>query len=445
MTPGRSSERDERIRRGRVWAEHEAAQPWSPERVEAGAARPVEPARLFALGDPQSSLDRVLEILDRWDLLGEDGRLAPDAGLLSVGDHFDYSGDADDVSREGTLVLRWLAGHPPGQVVLLAGNHDLSRVMELALVSDAAFAAARRRALEIHRLVSPPDGGARDDAALARARQEYFRDFAGLPAPRLVRRDLAGFRESQRQLVQELLLAGRMRLGCAARVAFDGGPGRAALFTHAAVTVRDCAAAGIGDVAALGLSEDSAAALAARRLDGFLFEAVERARPAWRAGRLEAVDLSPLLLPPQADRQGGGLLYHRPANPDAVDPRSEDAQLFEGRSDAPRRFDPRRLPAGLLQACGHVGHRKSLGDLRGWVAQSARAIPEGGLRTLRTDGRRVVYEAGIHEPAPGEIALFFVDGEMNRVDPATYPLLPLAGWDPLSEKVPGTFSFRRFR
>ena len=47
------------------------------------------------------------------------------------------------MGRDGSNVLRWLAEHPPDQVVILMGNHDAARVMELAFESDESFAGAR--------------------------------------------------------------------------------------------------------------------------------------------------------------------------------------------------------------------------------------------------------------------------------------------------------------
>src|SRR5262249_60130064 len=109
-------------------------------------------------------------------------------------------------ARAAAAILGGPAAHSPGGVVLLAGNHDLSRVMELAFQTDEGFARARERAEEIGRLARP-EAGARDEAALHAAREAFFRDFPGLPSARVVRRDFAGFREEQRATVQALLLA----------------------------------------------------------------------------------------------------------------------------------------------------------------------------------------------------------------------------------------------
>src|SRR5206468_12027829 len=81
--------------------------------------------RFFAIGDPQTTCEKFLTVLDRHGLLGDDGFLSNDARLLSIGDHFDFEGEPSRVGREGLLILRWLAIHPPDQVSILAGNHDL--------------------------------------------------------------------------------------------------------------------------------------------------------------------------------------------------------------------------------------------------------------------------------------------------------------------------------
>src|SRR6185295_17988661 len=65
--------------------------------------------RFVAVGDPQSSFERYLRILDRHELLGEDGRLRPDVSLLSIGDHFDYEGDLATAQEDARRLLHWLA------------------------------------------------------------------------------------------------------------------------------------------------------------------------------------------------------------------------------------------------------------------------------------------------------------------------------------------------
>jgi hypothetical protein len=366
-----------------------AGRPW---RRPASSGRTF--ARSFAIGDPQTPIDSVFAILERFDLLGSDGMLRPDVALLSIGDHFDWKGDLAAAAESGHRFLRWLAEHPSDQVVILAGNHDLSRVTELWRFTDDQFAAARTLAEQI--------AAAPDDADLA---VRFAHEFPDLPTPEVARRDYSAFTEQQRAFVQSLLLDQRLVLGCAGRM-LDG---RALLLTHAGVAQRE--------LAILDAETEREPHALARRLGAALASAVADVRAHWKVGAPAQLRLEPLHVAGITGREGGGLLYHRPSvRPDP--------------SSAPRRFDPRTLPLGLLQACGHAGHHKCRGDLGDWVAPSALAVERGGLRTLRTDGTRVVYEMGIQPVAPHEGGLYMIDAEMNSTPIADYPLLELAAIEP---------------
>src|SRR5438552_2028893 len=164
--------------------------------------------RTFVMGDPQAPFAKVLAVLDRHGALTGD-RLADDVVLVSIGDHFDY--DLDDphtAGSEGLALLRWLASHDPAQVVILFGNHDAARVMELATIDDAAFAAAR---------ACPPS--------------DFAARFPTLPPHGVLARDYASFSVAQRELVTALLVAARFRLAAVGTLA-----GRDVLLTHAGVT-----------------------------------------------------------------------------------------------------------------------------------------------------------------------------------------------------------------
>lgn len=382
---------------GDAWA----SQPW----------RPVDgPARSFrrhvAVGDPQASFEKYLRILDRHELIGEDGRVRPDVSLLSIGDHFDYEGDLETVREDGRRLLRWLAGHPSDQVVLIAGNHDLCRVVDLAVETDERFTRARRLARLINELRKRAD--ASDE--LREARAVFAEQFPELPTPKVANRDWGSFSVGQRDLVQSLLLGGRLRL---ARVGLTEED-RPLLLTHAAVTSRD--------LELLDLSPGSTPEAIAQALELRLDRAIAHVRPDWLAGREAALDLAPIYVEGRDGHEGGGILYHRPAHPRSM------AREGERASRAPRRFDPRTLPLGLLQACGHAGHRKCAEDLGEWVSPEARAVERGGLRTLRTDGTQVHYEMGIRPVPRHEGGLYMIDGEMNRVPAEEYPVLDLEGW-----------------
>jgi hypothetical protein len=321
------------------------------------------------MGDPQGPFTKVLEVLDRHGALDGD-RLAPDMTLVSIGDHFDYDHrDPRTAARDGLQLLRWLAGHDDRQVRLLLGNHDAARVMELAQLSDAEFAAARA--------CDPSDYAAR---------------FAALPPQHVLQRDYASFTAEQRALVAELLVAGRFHLALAGAVA----GGRAALISHAGVTARE--------LALLGMSDERDPAAIARALDDHLARAVARG--------VAPLSLAPLHVSGGGGREGGGLLYHRPSNPASGSP-------FD--ADRPRRFDPRSLPDGLLQIAGHSGHNKCLFELGAWCTERAHGRAHGGIRSLVVDGGAVTYDLGIADDA----SLILIDGELRRVPAGEVELLAL--------------------
>ncbi len=132
------------------------------------AAPAVAPRRAVAIGDPQTSAERWFGALAAHGLLGDDGWLRPDVRLVAMGDYFDYHVPERDRARvEGVLILGWLATHAPAQVTLLAGNHDLARVMEFAHVDDDRFRAAADAAAAITALP-------RDRAERGRSLQYYI-------------------------------------------------------------------------------------------------------------------------------------------------------------------------------------------------------------------------------------------------------------------------------
>jgi hypothetical protein len=350
--------------------------------------------RTLVMGDPQGPFDKLLAVLERHAALDGD-RLAGDVVLMSIGDHFDYDfRNWQTAGQEGLRVLRWLAGHDPAQVVLLLGNHDVSRVMELVAISDERFAAARAfaRALD-----GDPAGDARFLAA-----------FPELPSAGLAGRDFASFSAEQRALVMELLLAGRFDL---ARVGALPD-GRDVLLTHAGVAARE--------LAMLGVPAEPRAIAAA--LQARLHAAIDAVRDDWTRGIATPLSLEPLHVAGIPGVEGGGLLYHRPTNPER---RGAD-RSWELAPARPRRFDPRTLPVGLTQIAGHTGHNKCLAELGNWATDAARGRKHGGIRTLRRDGDAVIYDLGIAAPAAGVADLILIDGELRRVPADEVALLPLA-------------------
>lgn len=355
------------------------------------------PVRTLVMGDPQAPLARVREVLDASGALGADGRVAPDVVLVSIGDHFDYDlVDPITAGREGVAVLRWLASHDPAQVKLLLGNHDTARVMELIGVDDQRFAEARA-------LARAMGTGQESD-------EDFERRFPDIPTAGLASRDYASYSEEQRDLVMELLLAGRFDLALVGRLP----DGRDVLLTHAGVTRREVALLGVeeGDVRGV------AAALQAR-----LREACDDRRSGWMRGDRTPLSLEPMHVAGRTGVEGGGLLYHRPARSD----RPEVDAAWELDPERPRRFDPRWLPAGLHQVVGHTGHRKCKTELgEAWLSEAARRRAVGGIRTLRVRGGEVSYDLGVSRADSRATDMILIDGEMWRVPAAEYSLLELA-------------------
>jgi hypothetical protein len=346
------------------------------------------------MGDPQAPFGKLIAILERHGAIC-DGRLADDVVLVSIGDHFDYDfRDWHTAGQEGLRFLRWLASHDGARVKLLLGNHDASRVMELVAITDERFAEARALARSL-------EGDAACDAKFRAA-------FPELPTPGLAGRDFASFCAEQRALVMELLLAGRFQLALVGELPC----GRRALLTHAGVTNRE--------LAMLGVAAEPGAVAGA--LEAHLGAAIDRVRADWTSGIPTPLSLEPLHLAGVPGEEGGGLLYHRPTNPE----RAEADRSRELARARPRRFDPRTLPIGLVQIAGHSGHNKCLFELGAWSTQAAHGRKHGGIRTLRRDGATVTYDLGVAPPADGVADLILIDGEARRVPAEDVALLPLA-------------------
>jgi hypothetical protein len=368
----------------------------------------VPMTRTFVMGDPQAPFAKTLEVLAMHRALDGE-RLAKDVVLVSIGDHFDYDlRDPGTAAREGLTALRWLASHDRHQAIMLLGNHDASRVMELATISDDEFARARALA----RSIDDTERTHGTEAARERVAREFVPAFPALPPPGVIGRDYASFTSEQRALVMELLLAGRFRLAAAGTLT-DGRP---ALLTHAGVTRRELALLGVGSPSPQTITS---------ALESHLACAIDHVRDVWQRGELAPLSLAPLHVTGTTGKEGGGLLYHRPSNPDREDADPAWALAAEG----PRRFDPRTLPLGITQIAGHSGHAKCVHELGPWVAPAARARKHGGIRTLRFSAGQVTYDLGIAPPADDVADLILIDGELRRVDSTQVALLPLAGID----------------
>jgi hypothetical protein len=345
----------------------------------------------YAIGDPQTTLTRFLGTLRRAELLASGDRLRADVSLLSMGDHFDFESSGlswPEVSSAGEEILTWLASHPREQVTILLGNHDVCRVMEFYRMTDASFAAAREL-------------GATDaDEASFQVR------YPDIPTKGIAARDFSSFRTGQRELLQRLLLSGRVQLACVVE-SLSGDRG---LATHAGVTRRELELLGITSTA------QHQPGVIAAALNGLLSERVERVRAAWSRGEPAALDLSPAHRTGSTGREGGGLLYHRPQTKPTDDWEAEGA----------RRYHPTSLPVGLLQVCGHTHHKK-LRKLMPTEALGGVAEVGGQLRSLTVSGGVVGYRVGLAPPSVDQATLWMTDGRINHSD--AVELLPLARLD----------------
>ena len=331
-------------------------------------------ARTVAMGDPQAPLEKVMAVLDHHGLLGDDGSLAADVTLVSMGDHFDWGGAAQAARarRDGLALLAWLLGHRRDQAMLIAGNHDLGRLGELSDFDDATFSLAHSSALAAY------DGG---DPAAARAVLERY---PKLPTVELAARDFASFSVAQRELVRAAIDTGRM----SAALAF--GPD--VLVLHAGVTGDDLSSAKIDTTDAISIARD----LSARLRD---------------AARVVPLRIDGLHEPGTAARgEGGGIFYHRPTSAPSE------------RGPQRRRFDARLLPVGLTQVIGHINDGKCRELMPSW---SFGEPSRGDLRTLRLRPGEARYETGVAPCEPGGARMIFTDGSMARIPAENYALLDL--------------------
>lgn len=326
-----------------------------------------------AIGDPQASLSMFLRVLDMNGLLGEKGRLRPEVGLVSLGDHFDWGRPEDraEATEDGTRILAWLAAHPPDQVQIIVGNHDLVRVGELSRFSDDEYVAARAMA-----------DAAEQPSQVAALLAKY----PMLASPAVICRDYSCFEVKQRELLTKLLKKRRLKLAVA--------PSKELLCIHAGITV--------DDLALLDLTAWDAQSIA-YALNRFLDTRVAR----WQGEG--PLDLAPLHeLGSAKDGEARGILAHRPANPTG---RKVDR--------ANRRYDPRSLPEGITQVIGHINDKKCRELFGAWAPQKP---PEFGvLRGLKIAGDTVKYHTGCDDAD----RLVFIDGAMNQVAPFEYELYDL--------------------
>lgn len=186
--------------------------------------------------------------------------------------------------------------------------------------------------------------------------------YPDIPTPGLADRDFAGFSVRQRELVQRLLLAGRLSLATTARLE----DGTELLVTHAGVTVRE--------LDGLGVPADAPARRIAEALEALLARAVDRCRDAWSVGEAAPLDLAPVGVSGTTGQEGGGLLYHRPANPDRPDIR--DPALGVGRG-APPPLRPAPPAPGLGPGCRTHAPPPAAPGIRRLAGRRRRRRPTG--------------------------------------------------------------------
>ena len=346
--------------------------------------------RHIAIGDPQAPFTAVLEVLDRSRLLSESGTLKDDVQLVSIGDHFDWGavGDRARATADGIALVAWLTSHPPDQVVLLAGNHDLARVCELShFADDEAFLEARALADAAYRR------GDVDEAAQA----QFLERYPHLPDAEALARDYSCFSTQQRRVVELAVREGRFRLAHA-----HGGR----LLIHAGVTAPDL------EVLQVPATDAESAA------QGLNMRFDERVA-AWTGGPLELG----LMYQPGSARSGSsrGFCSHRPG-----DPAREGAKAQDFKGPARRRYDPRTLPAAFGQIVGHIRDKKCRELMPDWAVGAPAG--DGPLRSLEIDGEAVRYQAGAR---PGA-RLTFIDGGLLHTTPQAYQLLDLDTFEVLS-------------
>lgn len=354
----------------------------------------------FAIGDPQADITRFFAVLHRHGLLDATGGLRPDVQLVSVGDHFDWGrlSERDTVATSGLRLVAWMASHPADQALLLLGNHDLGRVGELADFTDARFAAAQAEADGLYQ-------GDHTDPALER---DFLTRYPELPTVELAARDFGSFREEQRTWVEFLLRAGRFRIAHTAAEHL--------LVLHAGVTREDLKEIGVPEPL------QSQAPQVAEALN----RALDQAVASWKHGPF----IIPGLHHPGSAMygEGRGIFYQRPS----LLPEDAARHALTPR----RRFNPHRLPPGLVQVVGHTRDKRSR-ELLGATGEAPR---DGVLRHLVTDGARLQYGVGAPPPiGEREAALIFTDGGMRESPLELFELLDLEAHRaarPLEELLP---------
>ncbi len=350
--------------------------------------------RTVVVGDPQAPFEKLLRILSLHGLLTEAGSLRDDHRLVCVGDYFDWGPKKDraQASFDGVRTLAWLSSHPPDQVVILAGNHDLARVGELFGIDDERFADAQVEADSGYWQKQP-----------ARPEREFCEAYE-VPSWELIARDFSAYREIQRDWVSTLLRGGRMQLAYASH---------GVLCTHAGIGRFELEQLSLQNWTTADGPEPIADAINARVL---------RALRQWREGPLRIAGLHE---PGITSVEGTGMLYHRFTTLPVQPPKPESHSALN------RKVSVSELPIGLRQCIGHVRDKKS----RTLLGLDPTEASNGVLRILQSNRERLVYRAAAHEDqtlseltrdeAVRCATVFHVDGAMLDSNEERYQLFEL--------------------
>jgi Calcineurin-like phosphoesterase len=346
-----------------------------------------------AVGDPQASLEKLLAIFERHDLLSR-GRLRSHVRAIFMGDYFDYGPPSlrEEAARSGAELLEWILNQNTQQVTILLGNHDLARLCELSEFQSAEeFQVAHQLALKAYR-------GGDVDIELENHLKTLYPSVVDAET---IARDFSCFAPAQRALLISALRQGRMRIAHAHR---------GALFVHAGVTRRD--------LQRLNPAEETAEAYA-RCLNSFFEERVGVFLKDLEGDARGALDLQFLHVPPSRKTGWGrGIFFQRPGDP-AASKRPED---FEGLTRA--RYNPLELP-NFLQVVGHTRDKKCRETMPFW--SDAGEPKDGVLRSLQIENGFPRYRHGIHcDPS-----MIFTDGAMFHSSVENYELLDCETFQPL--------------
>jgi hypothetical protein len=367
----------------------------------------------YAVGDPQTSALKFFEILHHHGLLAHTGWLRSDCGLIVCGDYFDFKPRPEDPSfdtlkkkrewmgNQGLMILKWLTTHPLDHIVVLIGNHDVARVCELDAFDDERFDKAYDLGVEL--LSDVREGRLHQEEA----QRVFYEAYPRLVSPRIALEYFPAFQARQKEFLRRLLQLRRVQI-----TAHGSIRGRKpVLITHAGITTQT--------LTHLQLKHSTAPEHICLEMNRFFFNKAALSLQGWRLGRSSPLDLKPLVLPTTREQVGGGVLSHRPIDPNTC----RDPKLLRGLT--PARYDPRDLPHGLTQIIGHVGHEKCVEAMPRWLDNKNTHKKLGNIRTLQIHKDKVHYNYCFVANQQIDTSIFMIDGLMQKCMSQDYEILPL--------------------